>query len=521
MRESIEVRIVELEVTVLDRAGKPVADLTRDDFAVRAGKRDVPISNFFAVRGGVIVTEDGSSPAPAAKSAPAPETTIPTSLIIFVDELHLSQRSRMRAIAAVRRYVSENVGANTTAMLVRYKGNTDVRVRPTEKPGYILAELEKIEREPSQDNSVLERDRMIQEIEYALFAEGKAATGVLHEQAFHQLEQYARRRGAEVDRSLAALKQTLDVTSAFHGRKVLLYVSDGLPQSPGIEMFDYWDRAIQRASSGPGDWKVLVTRKNSSQAMQYDRTEEFRKLTQAAQKADVALFSFDAGGARGLEGRGPETRAGRAQLNSLLFQSNLRSGLQYAAEETGGMYVSNDSDIDNVLARMSAQFSTYYSIGVSPQRGDIRVAVKNRPDLRVLTARRIPPRTRAEELELDVRRRLYTRVSENPLNATMALGTATRIDGNCMIPLRVAVPQPKLAPGLTPDKVDVHMVMLNENNDESAVQQIDVPFRSGRATHSMMLRVRPQKHVLSLAILNPASGESSFLQGEVDGTTCH
>ena len=71
VREAIEVRVIELEATVLDRSGKPVEGLTENDFRVTAGKREVPITNFFAVRDGEIAEKPA-----AGKRA----TSIPTSL---------------------------------------------------------------------------------------------------------------------------------------------------------------------------------------------------------------------------------------------------------------------------------------------------------------------------------------------------------------------------------------------------------------------------------------------------------
>src|SRR5688572_4562873 len=127
-RESIEVRVTELEVTVLDRSGHPVEGLTRDDFEVRIGKRAVPITNFFAVRNGAIVDEARAS---APGEAVTPQTSIPTTLVIFIDETTLRHGSRHRAIEALKRYVSANVGPMTTATLIRYNSiSTSARGRP-------------------------------------------------------------------------------------------------------------------------------------------------------------------------------------------------------------------------------------------------------------------------------------------------------------------------------------------------------------------------------------------------------
>jgi VWFA-related protein len=519
MRESIEVSLVEIEVSVIDRAGRAVTGLTEDDFEVFIGRRAVPIASFYQVSNGRILADNRTAVPAATSNAVAPATSIPTSLVIFIDELHLSQRSHKRTIEALKKYVAGNVGPSTSATLVRYRGELNVRVRPTEKPGYILAELDRIGREPVGDESVRERKQMIQLIDDIFFSQSSFGKGKMWELTFQQLQEYAEGQAREVDRTIAAIKEAVELTSMFAGRKVLLYVSDGLPQEPAADMFDYWDRCA-RLSPFSADVKFETSHMNSSESIRYGRIEEFRKAVQAAQQAGVAIYSFDAGGARGYEDRGAESATTRARFDTMLFQSNQRGGLQYIAAESGGMYVANENDIDKLLGRMSEQFTSYYSIAVRPRRGDIAVKVKNRPELRIFATRRRPPRTKEETLEQDVRRRLYTRDQQNPLSAKLDIGTPARLKGDCVVPVRVMVAEPALQPQLKPELLDMRVVMLNENNDESAMQRVGVPVVPGRTVQSMMLRVRPEHQVLSLSVSNPLSGESSFLQGDIDGSTC-
>src|SRR6476620_11665513 len=50
--ESIEVRVVNVDVVVTDRDGKPVTGLTKEDFEILEDKRPQKITNFYEVRGG-------------------------------------------------------------------------------------------------------------------------------------------------------------------------------------------------------------------------------------------------------------------------------------------------------------------------------------------------------------------------------------------------------------------------------------------------------------------------------------
>ncbi len=516
---SVDVQILELDASVFDRRGRPVEGLSRDDFQVRVGKRDVPITNFFAVREGTILQDVGATATPAQPLAA--ETSIPTSLVIFIDDLHLSQSSHARAIESLKRYVGANVGSTMSATLIRYNGTVDVRTRPTERAGYILRELDAVIARPAIDDFSRERDSLIETIDEFLDAsknpKGRPPGGETVETILMGIERYAGRRVTDVDRTLRALEEAIQLASAFSGRKVLLYVSDGLPEWPALEIFEYWDRGLSRSDQYAEGAPI---RTDGLHAMRFDRSSAFQRLAQEAQRNGVAIFSFDAAGIRGEAGAGADSASRRGSFNTMSSSSNLRTGLQTIAEETGGGYVANENDIDKVLARISEQFSSYYSIGIRPQRGEIRVTVKNRPELRVIAARHSPPRTREDVLEQSLRSRLYTQRTENPLEATLGVAAARRVNEQCSVMIKLTVPQPHLPPELTPQTVDLRMVMLNEANDESAVQSLTLPFESGSVQHMMTLRIRPERLVLSVAISNPVSKETTFLQGEIDGTTC-
>lgn len=518
-RESIDVRVTEIEVTVLDRAGRAVEGLGRNDFDVRFGGRTAELTNFFEVRRGVLVDESRPSHKIAA------QTSIPTSLVIYIDELNLRQGSRKRAFEALQKYVRANVGPLTTATLVRYAKHLDVRTRPTDKPGYILAELEKLEAEPflGNDND-RERQKIMEEVDDILFSTGLGGGNFKGESAeaiFFRLEQYVERRTAEVDQSLRALENAIQLASAFDGRKVLLYVSEGLPQLPGAELIDYWESAARKAPNY--NWKTEGLKLGTARMMRFDRTAQFKRLAQTAQRAGVAIYSFDAAGIRGYEGRTMEFGKMEGTINSILAQSNLRGGMQLVADETGGRYIANENNIELALEKMSEQFTTYYSLGVRPPKRSsaaIEVKVKGRPELRVYAARRRTPLTREEELEQNVRARLYTRTSTNPLNAALDVSKPAVVAGQCIVNVRLLAMPPKVGPELTPEQMEVHFVLLNERNDESELRRVAVPIQEGRIAHSMTLRVQPRPHVISVAVANPLSGETSYLQGDVDGAAC-
>jgi VWFA-related protein len=533
--ESIEVRVLEIEAAVIDREGKPVEGLAKDDFEVKIDGKRQEISNFFAVRRSAIVDETRSADAPAPEAVP-PSTTIPTSLVIFVDDTRLHMGSKQRALDALERYVRANVGALTTATLIRYNGSMHVRVRPTERPGHLLTEIENMRREPAM---VMFNDRERAGLVSAILrmlspastmsgggddGGGAASAGgggkvpndvvIDHEKTWRDIEMFARREVSDVDRTLEALHDTVRIAGGFEGRKILLYVSEGLPTQPGIELIEFFTRV---AAKSP-DFSSIAQNSNynMSEALRHDRTNEFRRFAKEAQRAGVSFYSFDAAGVRTFYIPGTEQIMSPDMPSAQIMRDSDQAGVRLVAAETGGRFLGNDNNFDRVLTTMSEQFTTYYSLGVRQPKGrsvNVRVTVKNRPDLRVIAARRRTAMTRDQQIAQNVKSRLYTRVADNPLQARLEVSAPMKIDKLCVAPVRVDASS-------LGEVAEIHVAVLNERNDESDVRTTVVPSDGGTLTHSFRLGLQPRKHVLSFAIVDRASGAVSYLQEEVDGSSC-
>jgi len=514
LRETVEVNVLELDVAVVDRAGKPVDGLTQADFDVQIGGKPKAVTNFYAVKRGAILDVPGEPPARAETAAP--ETTIPTTVVLFVDDMHLGIRSKLRAIEALKEYVRANVGASTSAMIARWNGSLDVRTRLTDRPGPLLAELDRMAKEPGL---LTESDRrlMLREISETFNGLRDSGRSSRVEATFHQMVNYADQEAHMVDKTIEGLGEMIRVASAFEGRKSLLYVSEGLPLSAAAEVFDYWDRASRAIGT-----EAVPNLQRSGQEIfktvnpaRYDRSRQYERVIRTAQASNVAFYGFDAGGARGFVGRGVEEAGGGvAQLDSMLARSNTHDGVRRVANETGGRFIIDENDPGKALSVLSEQFATYYSLGVrapsSTRLMKVSVKVKSRAGLRVMTSRHRRPLSRQEKLERSVRSHLYTPLytprAENPLGAEVSLGTATPVGSECVVPMRLSVAR---------ERADLYFALLDERQQESDVRSTTIA-----AAHSMSLGVKAGRYVLSLALADPASGETSYLQGEIDARGC-
>src|SRR3954447_16498638 len=103
--EKIDVSVVNVDVTVTDRHGQPVRNLTRDDFEIVEDGKPQPISNFYVVENAEARTESG--PAAASASAPPPER-FRRKVLVLVDNLNTTVRGRNEALARLEEFINQH-----------------------------------------------------------------------------------------------------------------------------------------------------------------------------------------------------------------------------------------------------------------------------------------------------------------------------------------------------------------------------------------------------------------------------
>ncbi|HJQ37243.1 MAG TPA: VWA domain-containing protein [Thermoanaerobaculia bacterium] len=491
--------MLELEVAVLDRDGKPVENLTREDFEVSLANKRVNVTNFYAVRRGAVVDEAERS---QAKDEVKVETTIPTSLLILIDDTRLGQHAKKRALDGLREFVKSNIGPDTTALLARWNGgNLDVLTRPTEKPGLLLAEIDRLAGVAVQFRDS-ERRRLMQEIDNVATTPAEKEPVPNPDQLRNELMAYAEREASEVERTIKALREAVQLASAFDGRRAVLYVSEGLPMSGAAELFDYWNKVttVSNPAINPAVTALMREALHPLDSARADRSQRFRELAKEAQRANVLFHALDAGGLRANDLSGVDAPLSLARLDPMLFRGNAQDGIRFVAKETGGRFIANENDLGRALLVMSEQYMTYYSLGVSAPPSTrltkVSVKVKNRPQLRVVTARYRRALTREEDLERSVRTHLYTRAAENPLGVTLGVGAPAKQGEKCSVPFSIR-----------PRAGTIWFALLDERMQESAVRQSADP--------NIAIGVRPGKYVLSVAVV-AESGETSYLQQDIE-----
>src|SRR2546428_8880911 len=97
----VEVHVVNVDVTVTDAQGKPVLDLTKDDFEVFEDGRLQKLTNFSVIR--------NTPPTPVATPAASPRAATESlrRILLIVDNNYLEIVERNRALDTIEKYLND------------------------------------------------------------------------------------------------------------------------------------------------------------------------------------------------------------------------------------------------------------------------------------------------------------------------------------------------------------------------------------------------------------------------------
>lgn len=494
INESIEVNVVELDVVVVDAHNKPVAGLTRDDFVITVGGKPAEITNFYAVDRGVTAPLAPAETTTAAEPSP-PIPPRKTYLIVFTDLVHLRQRGLKRSLDSLRQFLGP-LPDTVSVMVVAWSGSLSI-AKPFSGTTTIDEAIASLQKRPAQMLMYERRRRdLLHMIDDSRRGDGSRRDVPMLDPALVEKEvrHFVDQERDMTERTVDALGEIVHSSAGLDGRRVVVYLSDGLPLRPGAELLQYL---------GVGELD----------AQQYDVDRRLRRITESAAGAGVQFFAVDAGGLRGIEGAGADEEAHLGRLDSSLTRDNLRSTLQYLADETGGRAIIDRNSIGAAFAELGEHLTTYYSLGF---RGDGTSRPRNvhvttrRPGLTVRAAHTVTSRSSEEQIGDRVRAALYSREETNPLGARVA---AKGEPGKIRIAVTVPVERLTLLPGM--GGFDVQFALLTERLDESDVRTVHQDVRGPLAEQAISINARSGKYVLSIAIVDSLSKTASYMQREI------
>ncbi|HEX2253809.1 MAG TPA: VWA domain-containing protein [Thermoanaerobaculia bacterium] len=522
--DTVDVRVVNVDVYVTDKKGNPVTGLTIDDFEVREDRRPVEVTNFYAVEGGRRVDEPEPVAVPAPVGAPTPPPGAPPPvpadqrlhLVVYIDNFNIEPLNRNRVMNELGFFLTRRLSPGDRVMVLTYDRSLNVRQPFTTDHELLVRSLDEIKR--ISGHAVSRSQERREALERISESEGPT-------RAAQHARMYAQSVENDLRFTVGALKETVQNLAGLPGRKAVLYVSDGVPMVPGQDAF----HAVE-AKFGPGH-SVMT------ESFTFDHSRSFRELANLANANRVTFYTLDAAGLRVNSAFSAEHSAGMTGvLVESSFNTNLQAPLRYIADTTGGVAIVNTNSVLPALERVGADFNSYYSLGFRPATGGmgryhrIEVVVKGRRDLVVRHREGYRDKTTEAQMTEGTVAAMQFGFEDNPLAVRVSFGDVSRRDDRFFtVPVSVEVPLDSvvLVPraGTHEARLRLYISALDDRGDSSPVQQVAVPIsipsdeieaaRGQTYRYTVPLLMRSGRHRVAVGVRDELGAEEAFVTSEI------
>lgn len=378
--------LVQTDVTVLDKDGHFADGLRREDFELRIDGKPRPIEFFERIKTGSVNEESQLAAARGSHQPPSVANPVATpldrgrSVFFYIDDLHMDLNAVNLTRKMISRFIDREMKQNDEAAVLSSSGQIGFLQQLTDHRAVLRAALERLRPQnysvkdfqspPMTEYQAMLVDRRdkdtIDVFVENMLRETPGLTRDLAESMLHNRAQQMLQEGGRITKStLSGLENLVRSSSSVPGRKLIFFISGGF----------------------------FLDERNS------DSIESIQRLTSAAARSGVVIYSMDA---RGLVSSlvdastevlfDPSARLDRASQGELLASQDALNAL---ARDTGGRPFFNTNSLDEGLKAALRETSTYYLLAWKPDGESqshnrfrrIEVKLINKPDLTVRVRR--------------------------------------------------------------------------------------------------------------------------------------
>jgi VWFA-related protein len=520
--ESIEVHVVNVDVVVTDRSGKPVTGLTKDDFELFENGKAQPLTNFYEVRAEPpAVTAEASVVNPAERATAPPAEMSARRFIIFVDNYSLHPFKRNQVFDSLVRFVDDHMRDRDEATLVVWNRRPKVVLPFTSDKAALRSA---VAAEKKRGTTALTLDFDVANVKrQCLATAGIASRGRLTPPSFDtchsMISAFADATWAGERALIEAIRMTMVSAAGMEGKKVLVLSSAYLPENPGLELFEWLQREV---SGGAG----MQPRFDAAQRSQ---TLSIEKLAREANADGVTFYVIDTADSR--DAIGADQSEQSDPIEAFDSYTNTSMAFQSMARLTGGVAVTNTNNFELAFQTIARDLDFYYSLGYKPadeRSGDRRIVVKAKNPAFTVRSRQTHAVKSGDEQVSD---RVLANIAHEGMKSDwpfeVRVGTPARSGRFYNVPVELAI-----APTLTllpeGDKlVGGFTVYLAVGSDEGmsdvskSRQTMRIPavaeaaIRSRPLIFNAVLQVRGGESTLSVAVVDTISNTAGFQRARI------
>ena len=439
--DTVDVQVVEVDVVVTDKKGRPVKDLKREDFELYVDGRPVEVTNFYE---SAIYLEERTGrrnkerAVVRSEAAPGATDEGPLTVVFYLDDPNIFPAHRTRLLRRLETAIEPWRSMDASFMLARFVHRLDVLVPPTRDLDAILegaAAVPKGSPRAIQNGEGARRfaiKSMIDSYEFCEMAPFCRPCKDNWGELLSLARQYADNQATNTAIAVDGLADLVTTLAGVPGKKTVVHITDGLPQRPGISVLDYLGNQLcaPLRQSAPSE--------TMAEMVQYDESRRFNRISAHANANRVTFYGLDAAGVRSSAPDISLDNPNRAPSfeNVSLHGMSAQSGLHLLAHETGGKALINANDLAILLDDMTEELAASYSLGFVPEErklGRVRqISVQLAPPAD--KGRRIGYRRTYRDKSLDERlaERLlsvaYLGNAENPLGARVDFAGTTPLE---------------------------------------------------------------------------------------------
>lgn len=369
------INLVQLDVVVTDKDGKPISDLTPDDFEITEDKSKQAITNFSYISLAPTVTV--SQPSADSKIAPAPirPEEVRRTIALVVDDLGLSFESLASVKQALRKFVNEQMSPTDLVAILRTSRGIGSLQQFTTNKNQLLAAVEGISWFASGRSGLSPNAQ----IDTQLGEEFTQGAQIINEVEEARAAQYS-------VGTLQTLSRILRGLEDLPGRKSIMLFAESFKmfssQGRNIQLIESLDRLTDQANrastviytidaSGLNPQDMSASDRVSGSTYSFDPAAVWGTTAAVSRPRNrTSNQSVDAPGSAAAQAATDSAMAFK-KLDALMEQRSNQHNesttvLSFLAEETGGTFTQNANDLSLGTQKMLQEQQGYYLIGYRP-----------------------------------------------------------------------------------------------------------------------------------------------------------